>query len=97
MLSRMIVRRGMGMGGMGFGDGEDDSSSWGADDVVGLANSSGANSVVSGIFSLFGGKTSTGRTSSSGGGVAKPATSPWLYAAGAVGVLGVGYLLLRHK
>lgn len=62
------------------------------------ANTQGANSIISGIFSLFGGKTNPGPAgyprSYAGGG---SAGFPWGYVALGAGVLGVGFLVLRKR
>ncbi len=94
---------------VGFGDATDDylegdrsddgqsSSDTGAT-AVGIANSSGLTALVTGITSMFGGHSTTGKSS---GTAPKPpassGTSPLVWVAGAGALLLVGLVLLNRR
>lgn len=76
--------------------GSSDGSSW-WDKLNQTADTKGANSVISGVFSLFGGKTNTGTAASYPKGYTAASAFPWGYVAAGAGVLAVGYLVLHKR
>lgn len=78
------------------GGSSDTSGSW-WDKLNQTADTKGANTLISGVFSLFGGKTNPG---SSSGYQPHPSASsgfPWGMVAAGAGVLAVGYLVLHKR
>lgn len=78
------------------GDGGGDSSPSWWDRVNQTANTQASHDVITGIFSLFGGKTAA-RTTGTGTGLHTSSGFPWGYAIAGAGALGLGYLLLRKR
>jgi hypothetical protein len=81
----------------GLGDTGDDGGS--GSTLTGILNSGAATGVVSGIFSLFGGKSSNTGSSHSSSIMTPPSggTSPWVYIGGGVAAIGALALLMRKR
>lgn len=75
----------------------DSGGSW-WDKLNQTADTKGANTLISGVFSLFGGKTNSGAAAGSyPKGYTTSAGIPWGYLAAGAGVLAVGYLALHKR
>lgn len=81
-------------GSVGDGEGGNTGFDWNS-----ALNSTGLNTIASGIFNLFGAKTSTGRTStgSPSKSSSSSSTSPWVWVAGGAAALGIFALVARKK
>lgn len=79
----------------GDGGSTDSSPSW-WDRINQTANTQASHDIITGIFSLFGGKTAP-RTTGTGTGLHTSTGFPWGYAIAGAGALGLGYLLLRKR
>ena len=75
---------------------EADSGSW-WDKLNQTADTKGANSIISGVFSLFGGRTNSGGPAGYPKAYAASSGIPWGYLAAGAGVLAVGYLALHKR